>query len=54
MSKTNDRHDSTEEQEDPWARVARHRETLEMVAEEDVPFSDRAQHLLDRLDEEGY
>ena len=52
MSKTEDRHNNDEE--DPWARVARHRETLEMVAEEDVPFSDRAQHLLDRLDEEGY
>ena len=53
MSKTDDRHDGAED-EDPWERVARYRETLEMVATEDVPFSDRAQYLLDRLDEEGY
>lgn len=39
---------------DPWEQLAEKRETLEMVVEEDVPFSDRAEELLDRLEEEGY
>lgn len=39
---------------DVWARLAEHRDALEMCVEEDVPFADRAEKLLDRLDEEGY
>jgi len=53
MSTINDLPDP-EDDSDPWDELAGHRETLEMLAAEDVPFSDRAQYLLDRLDEEGY
>lgn len=37
-----------------WEELAEHRETLEMCVEEDVSFADRAEKLLERLDEEGY
>ncbi|WP_170972345.1 hypothetical protein [Natronorubrum halophilum] len=39
---------------DPWEKVAEHRETLEMMIEEDVAWAHRAEKLLERLDEEGY
>ena len=39
---------------DAWARLAEHREALEMCIEEETPFADRARQLLDRLEEEGY
>jgi len=44
----------TDDTGDPWARLAEHRDALEMCVEEDVPFADRARRLLDRLEEEGY
>jgi hypothetical protein len=37
-----------------WAKLAERREALEMCVEEDVPFADRAERLLERLEEEGY
>lgn len=39
---------------DPWERLAAHRDVLKMCIEEDVPFADRAERLLERLDEEGH
>jgi hypothetical protein len=46
--------DTGEQSDDVWERVAERREALELCVEEDVPFADRAQKLLDRLEEEGY
>lgn len=40
--------------EDVWRQLAEHRDALEMCVEEEVPFADRAEKLLDRLEEEGY
>lgn len=42
------------ENSDPWKQLAKHRETLEMCVEEDTPFAERAETLLEKLDEEGY
>ena len=39
---------------DVWEQLAKRRDALEMCVEEDVPFADRAEKLLERLDEEGY
>lgn len=39
---------------DVWERLADSREALEMCVEEDVPFSSRAERLLERIEEEGY
>ncbi len=39
---------------DPWAELAEHRDTLEMMIEEDVAWAHRAEMLLERLDKEGY
>lgn len=47
-------HSKKDPEEDIWRQLAEHRDTLEMCIEEDVPFADRAETLLDRLDEEGY
>ena len=40
--------------DDVWARLAEHRDALEMCVEEDVPFAGRAEKILERLDKEGY
>ena len=42
------------ESEDPWEELADHREALEMCIEENTPFAEDAEKLLDRLEEEGY
>ena len=39
---------------DVWAKLAERREALEMCVKEDVPFADRAEKLLERIEEEGY
>ncbi len=39
---------------DVWAHLAEHREALEILVEEDTPFAERAERLLDRLEAEGY
>jgi len=39
--------------DDVWERLSGNRDALEMCVEEDLPFSDRAEKLLNRLDEEG-
>ena len=38
----------------PWERVAEHREALELCVEQDLPFAERAERLLEQLEEEGY
>ena len=43
-----------DDQPDAWAQLAEHRDVLEMCVEEGVPFADRAEQLLARLEEEGY
>lgn len=40
--------------DDIWAELAESRDALEMCVEEDVPFADRAEKLLERIEEEGY
>lgn len=45
---------SDEEESDPWAELAAHRDTLQMCIEEDVAFADDARTLLAKLEEEGY
>lgn len=45
---------SDDADDDPWERLAEHRDTLEMMVEEEVAFAGRAQKLLDRLEEEGH
>lgn len=44
----------SDDDEDPWERLAEHRDVLKMCVEEDVPFAERAEQLLDCLREEGY
>lgn len=44
----------SDDDDDPWERLAEHRDTLEMMIDEDVAFADRAEQLLERLEEEGY
>jgi hypothetical protein len=44
----------TPDTSDVWERLAERRDALEMCVEEDVPFADRAERLLERLDEEGH
>lgn len=39
---------------DPWECLAEHRDALEMCVEEDVPFAERAEQLLEKLEDEGY
>ena len=39
---------------DVWERLAERRDVLEMCIEEEVPFADRAERLLEQLEEEGY
>jgi hypothetical protein len=39
---------------DPWKRLAERREALELCVEEELPFAERAERLLERLEEEGY
>lgn len=48
------RDDASEDDRDPWERLAECEETLEMLVEEDVPFADRASTLLEKLEQEGY
>ncbi|WP_198667798.1 hypothetical protein [Saliphagus sp. LR7] len=45
---------SKSDDSDPWKQLAAHRETLEMCIEEGTPFAERAERLLEKLDEEGY
>lgn len=54
MSTINEPTDETTDDSDPWEQLAAHRDALEMCVEEDVPFADRAEQLLERLEEEGY
>lgn len=44
----------TDDEKDPWEKVAEHRETFEMLIEEDVAFAQDAERILERLEEEGY
>lgn len=46
--------DTIDGTEDVWKKMAEQREVLEMCVEEDIPFADRAERLLERLEEEGY
>jgi hypothetical protein len=41
-------------EDNAWEKLAERRDVLEMCIEEEVPFADRAERLLERLDEEGY
>lgn len=36
-----------------WNEVSEYRDELELIVEEDLPFAERAERLLDRLDEEN-
>ncbi|WP_169331737.1 hypothetical protein [Natronococcus amylolyticus] len=40
--------------EDAWKTLAEKRDVLKMCIEEDVPFAEDAEVLLEKLDEEGY
>lgn len=40
--------------EDVWEQMSSHSEALEMCVDEDAPFAEYAEKLLERLDEEGY
>ena len=46
--------DTIDGSEDVWKQMAERREALEMCVEEDVPFANKAEKLLERLEEEGY
>ena len=39
---------------DVWQQLAERRDALEMCVDEDLPFAERAERLLERLDKEGY
>jgi hypothetical protein len=54
MSADKDPFDTDVGSDEVWRQLAERREALEMCVEEDVPFADRAERLLDRLEEEGY
>ena len=41
-------------EDDVWEKLAEYRDVLEMCIEEEVPFADRAERLLEQLDEGGY
>ncbi|SEW09890.1 hypothetical protein [Natrinema salifodinae] len=45
---------NTNDDNDPWAELAEHEDTLEMLIEEDVPMAQDAEVLLERLEEEGH
>ena len=51
---SSDTADSSDADDDIWKQLAERREALEMCVEEDVPFAQRAEKLLDRLNQEGY
>ena len=44
----------TDDDHDPWAELAEHEDTLEMLIEEDVPMAQDAEILLEELEERGY
>lgn len=54
MSTTDVPSTPADESTDPWKELAEHRDTLEMMVEEDVAWAHRAEKLLERLEEEGY
>lgn len=39
---------------DPWAELAEHEDTLEMLIEEEVPMAQDAEVLLEELEERGH
>ena len=41
-------------EDDVWEKLAEYRDVFEMCIEEEVPFADRAERLLEQLDEGGY
>lgn len=41
-------------EDDVWEKLAGYRDVLQMCIEEEVPFANRAERLLEQLDEEGY
>ena len=41
-------------EDDVWKKLAERRDVLEMCIEEEVPFADRAERLLEQLEEEGH
>ena len=45
---------SETDEQDSWAELAEYRDALEMCIDEDVPFAERAERLLERLEDEGY
>ena len=38
----------------PWGAIASHRELLERIVEDDMPYAQYAKKLLDELDRRGY
>lgn len=54
MSADNHRFSTDDGSDDVWRQLAKRRDVLEMCVEENVPFADRAERLLERLEEEGY
>lgn len=40
--------------EESWEKLAENRDVLKMCIEEDVPFAEDAEILLEQLEEEGY
>ena len=40
--------------DDVWEKLDERRDVLEMCIEEEVPFAERAERLLEQLEEEGY